>query len=191
MYRGYFYDVETGLYYLQSRYYDPETGRFINADDTAYIGYDSSPLSTNIFAYCANNPVNRVDYSGKASFGYLAYSLAVKYKQAYNKSLCAQLFTYGLIKSPVAFSKNFRSLLRYRLRHSTAIQNRLNYLIGRVQRRSLKKGSETFEINFYEYRKNFSDIDLFLSVGGGCVINFKIEYLNKKNKKDIKSIRLR
>ena len=64
MYRGYFYDVETGLYYLQSRYYDPETGRFINADDTAYIGYDSSPLTTNIFAYCANNPVSKVDYGG-------------------------------------------------------------------------------------------------------------------------------
>lgn len=64
MYRGYFYDFETGLYYLQSRYYDPETGRFINADDTAYIGYDSSPLTTNIFAYCANNPVSKVDYGG-------------------------------------------------------------------------------------------------------------------------------
>lgn len=63
MYRGYFYDFETGLYYLQLRYYDLETGRFINADDTAYIGYDSSPISTNIFAYCANNPVKNSDHN--------------------------------------------------------------------------------------------------------------------------------
>lgn len=73
MYRGYFYDVETGLYYLQSRYYDPETGRFINADDTAYIGYDSSPISTNIFAYCANNPVRNSDYNGKWYITYTNY----------------------------------------------------------------------------------------------------------------------
>lgn len=75
-YRGYFYDVETGLYYLQSRYYDPETGRFINADDTAYIGYDSSPLSTNIFAYCANNPVRNSDYNGKWYITYTNYIFA-------------------------------------------------------------------------------------------------------------------
>ena len=66
-YRGYFYDFETGLYYLRSRYYDPEIGRFINADDTAYLGYDGSPLSMNIFAYCENNPVNGVDYYGTFS----------------------------------------------------------------------------------------------------------------------------
>ena len=41
-YRGYYYDVETKLYYLQSRYYDPQTGRFINSDDTDYIGADGS-----------------------------------------------------------------------------------------------------------------------------------------------------
>ena len=45
-YRGYVYDTDTGLYYLQSRYYDPKTGRFINADDTAYVDANSL-LSTN------------------------------------------------------------------------------------------------------------------------------------------------
>ena len=48
-YRGYFYDFETGLYYLRSRYYDPEIGRFINADDTDYLGYDDTPLSMKLF----------------------------------------------------------------------------------------------------------------------------------------------
>ena len=64
-YRGYVYDTDTGLYYLQSRYYDPKTGRFINADDTAYVDTNSgTPLSTNMFAYCENNHICRNDASG-------------------------------------------------------------------------------------------------------------------------------
>ncbi len=63
-YRGYFYDMETGLYYLQSRYYDPETGRFINSDDTGYLAYDTTSSSLNLFIYCVNNPLNYIDFSG-------------------------------------------------------------------------------------------------------------------------------
>ena len=62
-YRGYVYDDESGLYYLQSRYYDPETGRFVNAD--VYTDTGNSILSTNMFAYCENNPVNAVDPTGE------------------------------------------------------------------------------------------------------------------------------
>ena len=63
-YRGYVYDDETGLYYLQSRYYDPTTCRFINAD--VYCDTQSGyPLSTNMFAYCENCPLLRYDKSGK------------------------------------------------------------------------------------------------------------------------------
>ena len=66
-YRGYYYDVETGFYYLQSRYYDPEVGRFINADDIDCLGADGSQLSYNLFAYCMNSPVNRFDADGNWS----------------------------------------------------------------------------------------------------------------------------
>ena len=59
--------AETGLYYLQSRYYDPETGRFINADSVSYLGADGTPLSYNLYAYCLNNPVNRTDENGSWS----------------------------------------------------------------------------------------------------------------------------
>ena len=62
-YRGYYYDFESGLYYLRSRYYDPEIGRLINADNMIITGSDLTGL--NLFAYCGNNPVNRVDPSGQ------------------------------------------------------------------------------------------------------------------------------
>ena len=62
-YRGYVYDRETGLYYLQSRYYNPTIGRFINAD--GYVSTGQGLLGNNMFAYCANNPVNCVDPTGE------------------------------------------------------------------------------------------------------------------------------
>ena len=61
-YRGYYYDTETGFYYLQSRYYDSVNRRFINADSYASTGQDF--VGTNMFAYCGNNPVARIDVSG-------------------------------------------------------------------------------------------------------------------------------
>ena len=65
-YRGYFFDTETGFYYLLSRYYDPATCRFINAD-----GYIKTPgstiLATNMFSYCENNPIIRIDPTGEWS----------------------------------------------------------------------------------------------------------------------------
>ena len=62
-YRSYVYDQETGLYYLQSRYYNPQWGRFINADNQLSI---DDLVGANLFAYCGNNPVNRVDPTGEA-----------------------------------------------------------------------------------------------------------------------------
>ena len=61
-FRGYYYDTETGFYYLQSRYYDPVVSRFINADSYASTGQGF--LGYNMFAYCGNNPVSRVDADG-------------------------------------------------------------------------------------------------------------------------------
>ena len=66
-YRGYYYDNETGFYYLNSRYYDPSVGRFLNADGIDFLGTDEGLLSYNLFAYCLNDPVNRTDDSGNLS----------------------------------------------------------------------------------------------------------------------------
>ena len=64
-YRGYYLDSETGLYYVSSRYYDPEIGRWINADS---VIDQSSALGYNLFAYCRNNPVNMADTTGELPF---------------------------------------------------------------------------------------------------------------------------
>ncbi|WP_251862294.1 DNRLRE domain-containing protein [Clostridium sp. Marseille-Q2269] len=67
-YKGYRYDNETGLYYLKSRYYNPDLGRFISAD--AMAGKTGEILSHNLFAYCGNNPVNAIDEDGNM-FGWI------------------------------------------------------------------------------------------------------------------------
>ena len=74
-YRGYIYDEETELYYLQSRYYNPKVGRFINADDFGYLGADGTLLSYNLFSYCKNSPVLTKDISG--NFGVVAAVAAI------------------------------------------------------------------------------------------------------------------
>ena len=61
-YRGYYYDTETRLYYLKSRYYDPVVKRFLNADGLISTGIED--VCKNMFAYCKNDPVNMADSSG-------------------------------------------------------------------------------------------------------------------------------
>ena len=63
-YRGYYYDKEIGLYYLQSRYYDAGVGRFINADDVRMIFYNKDIATLSFFSYCLNCPTSYVDTSG-------------------------------------------------------------------------------------------------------------------------------
>lgn len=64
-YRGYYYDEEISLYYLNARYYDPEVGRFISADSMEYLSPESIN-GLNLYAYCGNNPVMNMDPSGCA-----------------------------------------------------------------------------------------------------------------------------
>ena len=71
-YRGYYYDTDLGMYYLQSRYYDPAICRFINAD--GYVSTGQGILGYNMFAYCGNNPVMRVDPNGE---GWVPFAVAL------------------------------------------------------------------------------------------------------------------
>lgn len=67
-YRGYYYDTETNLYYLQSRYYSTGLMRFISQDDPVFSNAQGEPLGSNLYAYCLNNPVNNSDESGYGPF---------------------------------------------------------------------------------------------------------------------------
>ena len=68
-YRGYYYDAELELYYLNSRYYDSNTGRFINVD--AFISTGQGLVACNMYAYCLNNSVMRIDFGGFVSYTYM------------------------------------------------------------------------------------------------------------------------
>ena len=76
-YRGYYYDTETSLYYLQSRYYDPEVGRFISVD--GYPSTGQGILGCNMFTYCLNNPILLNDNTGEAAglIGSIAVSAVI------------------------------------------------------------------------------------------------------------------
>ena len=76
-YRGYYYDTETELYYLQSRYYSPDLMRFISQDDPVLSNDQGEPLGSNLYAYCLNNPVMNVDPSGCFSIPRWTISFAI------------------------------------------------------------------------------------------------------------------
>ena len=75
-YRSYIFDPETKLYYLKNRYYDPEIGRFISPDGIDYIDPETVG-GVNLYAYCGNNPVMRVDENGNAWWHWLLGAVAV------------------------------------------------------------------------------------------------------------------
>ena len=95
-YRGYIYDRETGFYYLQSRYYDPTIGRFLNADDTAFLGASGTLLSWNLFGYCENEPISNIDETGM-----FAISIGISWFTVQIISLLvAVVVTFALLSNP-------------------------------------------------------------------------------------------
>ena len=78
-YRGYDYDEETGYYYLQSRYYDPAVGKFLNADDiNSILGVCDLPLENNLFAYCTNSPVLNEDPMGLGAIYFVGFGIQIE-----------------------------------------------------------------------------------------------------------------
>ena len=89
-YRGYYYDSDTDLYYLQSRYYDANTGRFINADEPEMILQGVY----NLFGYCYSNPVMGVDYSGHATRFIYSRNSARSYAEKWSHSRNPLYYSY-------------------------------------------------------------------------------------------------
>lgn len=83
-YRGYYYDQETGWYYLQSRYYDPEVKRFVSIDDPSYLRMGYGINNYNLFSYCDNDPISKRDDSGRfplANIPFLGDYIETKYTE--------------------------------------------------------------------------------------------------------------
>ncbi len=108
-YRGYYYDTESGLYYLMSRYYDAEVGRFINADDTDYLDVSGTVLGGNLFAYCENNAVNYFDPYG--TYFKLSVEKATKIIDAL-LTLVAVAFVYFASAKAIKFVSRFSRKIR-------------------------------------------------------------------------------
>lgn len=130
-YRGYTFSFigEELSYYLGSRFYSPCLGRFLNADDPAYLGIGDSLVNCNIFAYCNNNPVMNVDYSGHASYNIKSHisrswiiKLASKFVSNINRKYERTLVNYS------GLGINFKMVLtlatEYKLLNNLSYSNR-------------------------------------------------------------------
>ena len=185
-YRGYCYDGYTGLYYLQSRYYDPNTGRFINADDTNYLNATGTVLGCNLFAYCENDAVNGVDYKGTLPSSVikfvlrcavcmspivgntlvvynsnkgLIYSAANLYLRKKGYELARRMFNHGMYGYGKTPPKAIKDLAISRLKKS----NIMNKIVNNVLRfktitNFTTYGSVEFKAN------NFVNADLYYSL---------------------------
>lgn len=117
MFSGYWYDVKLGLYYMKARMYSPEIGRFLSQDP---VKLSASTLDQNPYIYCANNPVNRIDPSGKGSFWSNAWN---KVKQVVAKA-AAVVATYNPITlignklGEVLYNKGYGDACQYLYDHN-------------------------------------------------------------------------
>jgi len=130
-YRGYYYDSETGLFYVGSRYYDPTTGRFINTDDQVSTGNDLT--ATNLFAYCGNNPVNRFDPSGNDWLDnlvnkFIAWTTGTKYEPASQQQVMYSAFFTGQ-ESDIYWSSWNLSCIASDTYRSAACADRINEIL--------------------------------------------------------------
>ena len=90
-YRGYYYDEDTKLYYLNARYYCPEWRRFISPDDTGYLDPET-PNGLNLYTYCGNDPVNYADPSGNSIIASILIGAAIGAVISGGFSLVSELY---------------------------------------------------------------------------------------------------
>ena len=174
-YRGYVYDTETSLYYLQSRYYDPFTGRFLNADIYCDANTGTS-LSTNMFAYCENNPVQYKDSNGH-SLIVIAASWALR--------LSIMMYEYAAVGA--RFNNNIQlnnwwdpigSAMRSRLKSSSIIKSRVNKYIKNTS--SKKKTYSKKEAVYFNKTSLTADLDLKYAVGHASDCTIKVTRTDTK-----------
>ncbi|MBE6752576.1 MAG: hypothetical protein E7556_08645 [Ruminococcaceae bacterium] len=128
-YRGYCYDNDIKMYYLQSRYYDPQICRFINADSSEYLGATGTVLSYNLFAYCENDPVNCLDASGNYAYCILPAGTSVstmksKANTLFTSSANFEIFKNKKIKQTGFANRRFYTYYIYTYMYSGSTYNK-------------------------------------------------------------------
>ncbi len=78
LYRGYYYDHEIHMYYLQSRYYDASVNKFVSSDESCILAYNCDNIQNNMFIYAENQPTIRMDPSGYLSYNGIEYEFDTK-----------------------------------------------------------------------------------------------------------------
>ena len=150
-YRGYVYDEETQLYYLQSRYYDPELARFVNGDSYASTGQGF--IGYNMFAYCGNNPIRATDPSG-AFFLYdlwnatedLIWKIGAKVLKAFDYNLTGDLLNLSASGSNNAYKASTDSPIAQEIASNKGFVNTV-----RETYKNEGNGSANFESTKHSY----------------------------------------
>lgn len=173
-YRSYVYDNETGFYYLCSRYYDPSTGRFLNADLAEYLGVTGTLMSYNLYSYCEGDPINKKDPDGSLVIEQIqawrpiidtitlmvttafALSMAMYCVAIYNKIAYGNVPIMGMYYDFSFKLANVGNLMFYRLLYSTVMRD----IVRECADKGLKRGT----VNFSS-ASNPIDMDLFLAIG--------------------------
>ncbi|MBS5844066.1 MAG: RHS repeat-associated core domain-containing protein, partial [Clostridiales bacterium] len=179
-YRGYYYDEEIGMYYLQSRYYNPSVGRFINADKSDLINVTRN----NLFSYCFNSPAAYVDYRGNIPQAIVV--IAGICVALFVKTFALSIAMYAYAAIGARFSNNIDlsawwnpigNLMKNRLENSKLIKERINSYIGKISKKSYSK---TEHINFADRKKYLKDMDLWLSVGNAANCKITVTKTGKR-----------
>ncbi len=177
-YRGYYYDTETELYYLNSRYYSAEMGRFINADDSEVLFEEQNSISEyNLFIYCLNNPVNMIDDTG-----YIAWWIGAAVGGAVVGGLSAGI-KFGTFSSKSSLTNHFskhKSEFGDMYENVSAYANDAKYVV--------KNGTYIPEKNAYikflgnNGRANYAFVGM---KSGGRISIYHVEHVSKLIQKGI------
>lgn len=170
-YRSYYYDQETKLYYLNSRYYNPEWGRFINADGIIGISIDN--LGCGLYIYCGNNPITNVDLSGNSFLKKIWQKVergAQKVKEFIQVGLAGLAILGGKIKNmPISgnmFAKSFvssKTPLSNRDKYNMATEVKKSPVVQKEIAKAIINATEPTISTVVEV--NFSTGDLHNSIG--------------------------
>ena len=190
LYRGYVYDSDSGLYYLQSRYYDPVTGRFLNADgEEVLICQQNSILQANLFTYGYNNPIVTKDVHGNlpgwvvsgivhvatrmvggvVGWAYyfqakcLIFAAANLFLLFKGYTLSQAMFNHGMWGYGTSMPSYIKNKLIERLKDSSIMKAYIKSLIKKIKK-SWVLPTKSFTVRFEIDKDNLSDTDLYYSI---------------------------